>query len=665
MKTLRSNRSWSWLAALAGLTGSGDAPAQTRYVQPQVDPQWMRFNIRDTSLGLAAEGERSVVKSQSSGADSSYERLFFGPSLGLNFDGSIYHPNLLQYSVESDNIFGWNKERTTQPGGPQTRDEFQYLGRFSSRADVLPGKPYHGSLFGGYSHDYRDYDVFNRAIVDNWNYGARADWDLHPMSFGASYHHYDDQISTLSGLSSSSSDTVGLSVAHTRDAGQTSLGGSYSQYSHLDYGTAGRGSSYSASLADTEQFGDRRQGRLESSISYFRQDYVGQPNEQFTGQGNLTVEHRPTLTSSYGLTFDRYQTDSLTSDNVHAQAQLQHRLYESLTSTLLVRGANYEVTAPLSSGYTRRYGVGWSEHYTKTLSPTTRLTINSSLRGDHVEQQNLGSIQNEAHTYGAGGAPPGTFFLNTQNAKWSSVAVWKTDRSQRYIRGIDYELFLNGTVTQVQRLAGSIMDASVVVDYDVEPLPGGQYEALAETFEVRFSLLNNRWALYTRGSLSWNNAPATMRISDVANYAFGTDYTWRWLRAGAEYSIYDSGYARYNMTRLYESANVRFSNATSAGLDFSQSWLDYTSSDRQEQNYRFTAFIHRAMSRHLRLNARGGYDLRVGPGVDQELVAFRFDLDYNIGRTTLTAAYDYEHDVFLESDVRYRHLFTLRVQRAF
>ena len=665
MKTARSNLSWSWLAALAALTGSGDAPAQSRYSQPEVDPQWMRLNIRDASLGVTAEGEHSAVKSTGSGVSSTYDRLFFGPSLGLNLDGSVYHPNLLQYSLESDNAFGWKNERITLSSGSQTRDELQYLGRFSSRAEVLPGKPYHGSLFGGYSHDFRDYDLFNRAIVDNWNYGARAAWDLHPVTIGANYRHHDEDISTLNGRSSSSDDTYGVNLSHARDAGQTSLGGSYSEYSHVDYGTAGRGTSYSVSLADLEQFGSRRQSRLESSVNYLRQDYVGQPSDQFTAQANLTVEHRPTLTSSYGVTFDRYEANGLTSDNLSGQAQLQHRLYESLTSTLVVLGSDYEATAPLSSGYTRRYGVGWMENYTKVLSPTTRLTVNNSLRGEHVDQRNLSSVQNEAHTFGNGGAPPDTFFLNIQNVNWASVGVWKIDRSQKYIRGIDYELFLNGTVTQIQRLTGSLMDASVVVDYDIEPLPAGQYESLAETFGVRFSLLNNRWALYARGSLSWNNAPVTMRIPGMANYAFGTDYTWRWLRAGAEYSLYDSGYAVYNMTRLFESANVRFSHDTSGGLDFSQSWLDYTSSQRQEQDYRFTAYIHRAMSRHLRLNARGGYDIRVGPGVDQELVAFRFDLDYNIGRTTLNLAYDYEHDLFLRTEVRDRHLFTLRLQRSF
>ena len=665
MNPVRFHLSWPWLTVLTALTAFSDALAQLHYPQPEVDPQWLRLNVRDASVGVAAEGEQSTVNSTGSGAGSSYDRLFVGPSLGLNLDGSVYHPNLMQYSLESDNIFGWENERVTQSGGSQNRNELQYLGRFSGRGEVLPGKPYHGSLYGGYSHDYRDYDLFNRAVVDNWNRGAQAAWELHPVTLGANYYHYDEDISTLNGHSGSHNDTFGMSAVHARDAGQTSLSSTYTDYAHLDYGTPARGSGYSVGLADGEVFGSRRQCRLDTSVNYLRQDYVGQPNDQLTGQANLMVEHGPKLTSSYGLTYDRYDTGSFTSDGVTGHAQLQHRLYDSLSSALLVQGTDYEATAPFNSGFTRRYGVGWLENYTKALGSTVRLTVNNSLQGDHVEQQNLSSIQNEGHTFGTGGAPSDTFFLNIQNVNWGSVSVWKTDRSQKYIRGIDYELFLNGPITQVQRLSHSLMDASVVVDYDADPLPAGQYDTLAETFGIRLSLWNNRWALYVRGSLSWNNAPETMRIPGMANYVFGTDYTWRWLRAGAEYSIYDSTLASYNMTRVFESVNLRFNDATSGGLDFAQSWMDYTSGSRQEQDYRFTAFIHQSISRHLRLNARGGYDLRSGLGVDQQLTVFRFDLDYNIGRTTIKASYDYEHDLYLNTELRERHLFTLRLRRSF
>ena len=666
MNPVRFHRSWPWLAALIALMAWGDARAQQwRYRQPEEDPQWLRLNIRDASVGVAAEGEHSTVSSSGSGAASSHDRLFVGPSLGLNLDGSIYHPNLMQYSLESDGAFGLEHERITLPGGAaQTRDEYRYLGRFSCRTEVLPGKPYHGSFFGGYSHDFRDYDLFNRAIVDSWNHGAQAAWELHPVTLGANYYHRDEDVSTLNGLTSSRDDALGLSVAHAREAGQTSLGGSYNQYSHVDYGTAGSGSSYSVSLADSEQFGNRRQCRLDTSLNYFRQDYINQPNDQLTGQANLTVEHQPNLTSSYGLNYDRYNTGSLNSDNIAGHAQLTHRLYESLNSTLLVQGANYEATSPLVSGFNRRYGVAWMEHYTKTLGLGMRLTLNNSLQGDHVEQQNLNSIQNEAHTFGAGGAPPETFFLNVPNVNQASIAVWNSDRSQRYLLGSHYRLFVNGTVTQIERQPGSGMADSVKVDYDVEPTAPGQYDTLAETFGVRLDLWNNRWALYARGHLSWNTAPAAMRVPGMANFAFGTDYTWRWLRAGAEYSIYDSTLAQYNMFRLYESVNLRFNDATSGGLDFTQSWLDYVSSLRQEQDYRFTAYVQRSLSRHLRLNARGGYDLRSGVGVDQDLLVFRLDLDYNIGRTTIKAGYDYEHDVYLNTEVRVRHLFTLRLRRS-
>ena len=42
-----------------------------------------------------------------------------------------------------------------------------------------------------------------------------------------------------------------------------------------------------------------------------------------------------------------------------------------------------------------------------------------------------------------------------------------------------------------------------------------------------------------------------------------------------------------------------------------------------------------------------------------------FEIGTFDGRTTLNLAYDYEHEIFLKTEVRDRHLFTLRLQRSF
>jgi len=87
------------LAATAiGLRAFG----QARYLQRYQEPEWSRFRITDISVGGYAEGTFDQNDFKNSGTTVTHERVFVGPALGLNAVGSIYHPNLLTYYLNSD-----------------------------------------------------------------------------------------------------------------------------------------------------------------------------------------------------------------------------------------------------------------------------------------------------------------------------------------------------------------------------------------------------------------------------------------------------------------------------------------------------------------------------------------------------------------------------------
>src|SRR5205807_2376813 len=106
-----------------------------------------------------------------------------------------------------------------------------------------------------------------------------------------------------------------------------------------------------------------------------------------------------TLKNYDDFDYDHFQTGSFKSDNYAGQASLQHQLYESLISTLTLRAADYEASDTNSSGYTRRFGAGFSEIYTKHITDSSRLQLNNSLFVEHTDQQTIGTIENERHTF--------------------------------------------------------------------------------------------------------------------------------------------------------------------------------------------------------------------------------------------------------------------------
>src|SRR5262245_49882317 len=78
------------LAALIALAAAREASSQL------VEPQWLRLRLNEISAGAYAESEYQQT-SANGGSATTYTRTFAGPSLGLNVDGSIYHPNLFRY----------------------------------------------------------------------------------------------------------------------------------------------------------------------------------------------------------------------------------------------------------------------------------------------------------------------------------------------------------------------------------------------------------------------------------------------------------------------------------------------------------------------------------------------------------------------------------------
>jgi len=67
----------------------------------------------------------------------------------------------------------------------------------------------------------------------------------------------------------------------------------------------------------------------------------------------------------------------------------------------------------------------------------------------------------------------------------------------------------------------------------------------------------------------------------------------------------------------------------------------------------------------LSLGVDMGVSFRRGYGSDQLLAAFRPAIKYVVGKTTIDVGYDYEYDLYLQSQESQTHRFSLRYKRVF
>jgi hypothetical protein len=116
---------------------------------------------------------------------------------------------------------------------------------------------------------------------------------------------------------------------------------------------------------------------------------------------------------------------------------------------------------------------------------------------------------------------------------------------------------------------------------------------------------------------------------------------------------------------LFQSVAWHPGNSSSLGLDATETWLDYTDTNRHEEDYRFVTRYHDMLTQRLSLGVDMGVAFRRGYGSDQLLAAFRPTIKYVVGKTTIDAGYDYEYDLYLRSQQSQTHRFSVRWKRVF
>lgn len=644
----------------------------------------MTLNLSDVSAGVYSEGSFDSSTYKNSNLTVSHESFFVGPSLGVGADGSIYHPNLVRYRLRSDGAFGYSQDRFTSDTTTVSRNELHYLGRFGLDMDFLPGKPYNANFFSNYDHSFRDNDFFDRVMVDSWRYGGKAAWDLGRWTLSGHYTHRDEESTSsyplvqstpggsqiiLDQKTTTHEDSAGMMARHERDRGGSSISYNFDQYTHEQATRVGEGTDQSISLGDTERFGAREQYRLNSNMNYSHRQTSEETDNDLNASVEFSAEHTPRLSSFYALNYEHFDTIGYNSDSYAGSATLSHQLFESLSSSASVRASDTESSGGFFSGYSRRFGGGISEAYTKRLSENARLRISNSVFVDHTDQQALTIVENERHTIGEPGSVfPDSFYLVAPRAIISTIVITDSRNVQQFINGFDYQIIQEGTRTRIQWLnpPGQPVPSSVLAFYRTDPTPEGSYDTLSEGLQVRLEFWNNQFGVYSRVNMSLNNAAADLHVLDLHTYTFGADYTWRWLRTGAEYEIYDSSESNYRSTRLFQSLFFQVDGESTLSLDFSQSWISYENLNRPvEENFRFITRYHRALTRQFDLALEGGTAWRRGLGADQVLATARPVIRYVIGKTTVDAGYDYEYNLYQAREERQKHTFTLRVRRAF
>jgi hypothetical protein len=668
MRKAPDNRIARWLTVVAFLLGSS-WPALSQRHYDDVDPQLIRFNLARASLGVYVEGMAEDSHYQN-GISSTYQRFFEGPMVGLALDGSIYHPDLLQYNLAGDFAVGWTQERTMTSGATIRRSEYDYIGSFTGNAFLLQNKPYRSELFAASGHTFREYDFFNHVLVDSFRYGLRSGYSDGPVPVNFTVAHLDEMTTGSDFNDSIQQTTINLDAYNERASGRTSMFYNFNDFTRTQGGSNASGTQNAVGLTDNERFGPRQMFEWRNAAAYTLRDFSEGSGDAVTAGSHLLVEHRDDLRSTYDFDYLRDTAEPATTERYDASAGVRHQLFSSLTSGLRLQAVHYDARGPGGEFVSTEYMGTWSESYTKRLSSSTRLTIGGSLGLSHTDQQSSSTahIVGEAHTFGSGGPFLNSFYLNVPHADPASVEVFDAARTRRYTPNLDYSVTVLDQRTLIQLIqpnpSGLTPTTPVVVDYQAVPQGTGSIDGRFGDAQVRVDFFNGLLGVYGRyNDANYHPSSPEIIIENVSSVAFGVDVTWNWLRAGGEYEIYDSTFTSYSAARFFQSLSFLPDEASSLSFSLNEGWTDYGRSRQFEQYYSTIGRYHRGVTSHLGVDLEAGFSYRTGFLVNELLAAVRPGVTYNIGKLSMKAGYDFEYQNTQNNQERKRQTFFLRAQR--
>ena len=650
-----------------------------------LEPQALRLQITAASVGIRLEAASEKVTSGNSGGTISFDRVFMGPVFGLNATGSVYHPNLLNFSVSGEISPGYEIENSSI-ASLSKRKELRFLGNYGANFVFLSTKPYRFSLLLNQSYTFRDYDFFNRVEVNSLRYGANLGYQAGRVPFTLNVWQRSE--STFGLTSSTALDETGLTfdAKNTRASGESAFNYTYTKANRSDLTAQSADSGQSVGIGDEETFGRNKQFHLNTNAGYSVRQSDFSPSNDTIASAILSVEHSPTLSSNYDVNYAGSTTDttigSSKSSNVNGSASLRHQLYESLTSTLRVLGEDYTTDGSFNgtngvstktSSENTRFGAGVTEQYTKRLGSIGQLSIVGAMMLEHSIIASGGDMMiqtDERHVFSSGTSSGVTdaFFLNLPNVDETAIVITNDHNDfPAYQEGLDYTVSNNGSLTMIRRTATSNIpqNATVFVDYRAKATGSGEYDTVTGLLNMRIDLWRGLVAVYGRYNSVQNSGAPNILLQDMNVYAVGLETTWRWLHAGLEYESHTSTLSTYQDTRLFQSVTFKPTRSSSLSFDLNESQTQYTDAARMEQNYSFMTRFQQVLSQNCRTQLEGGVAVRQGIGVDQTLMAVRPGFEWNFGQLEMKAGYSLEYGKFLGSDQRINQLLFFSARRNF
>lgn len=629
------------------------------HVQGQVTtpqgPRWLSFSKLSGFLTL--QFQVTDEKNTSEGEiQYDTDRRFLEGGLQVSTVGSIYHPSLLTFNVDA-NIVG-SRTKNTLISDASVYNSINNT--YNIRLQFLKKKKINLEFFTLSHYTTAERRFRGRFFSRHKRIGITLNSSIKTLPFTLSL--YNNQ-NTIDALTYSERDEKSKNIDF-----RTTFFSSAKTHSFLTF----KNKNYSESLYNVDydslevlfdfhhNYGIRSLNNVSSTLSFnkMKGNYNFELlrlilNSQYFFRKHLN------LRSAYTLTRDKAFQLSITRHDLNTT--LTHRLFESLTSSLLVGGRIEDSTVQRRDILLGRV----TFNYRKKI-PSGHIALFFSQQYENSENKSGGDLQHEIETFSFSFSD--TITLIRPGVDIDTIEITSPDFTHIYVRDVDYQVNVINNSVHITRLPGGDipMEGTVAVHYAYLAYADYTLKSLFQQVNVSLAFLRY-FELYYRRTLNDHNASSDYVIPLFDSYnrqIAGARFRTRFLTTEYSTEDYDATLSKYTANHIRASIAVNLFKRLQLAGSASLSHLKY------ETGILYNKF--KTYSGNINFNPSPRFNLRaIYRKISYETSEYfrdreslLFKIRWEFRKMILEAFYEHVFDGY-QQDERLHDFFSLSLKRRF
>jgi hypothetical protein len=577
--------------------------------------------------------------------------VYYG-GLFLNTNSYFWNPKFLTLDLGGE--YNPGRNQVSYLVVPD-QSEVRTLKRVNASATFFKEKQINFGVYTNFNQVYANRENLSNIRTNSFNYGgnlsfynrilplqvnlSKGQWDEHEIQTGRTYSTDQCDLQAIIKKSFTTKDKNELEYYHNE------------LFRQEPPSIRTQNISDNLNLKNSYVFDNKRQQSLNSFISGTDQKGTDEFKRlQVYENVNFTLPRNLSLLGNYSFT--EIQRTELTTKQQNTGAVLRHKLYESLTTSLVYEYNHINNTYYLESFH--RPGI--ELRYDKVI-PGGRLSLASSyfrLYQSRTSDSALIPIMSEQHALRTGEIE----LLDKPHAVNGSVVVKDVTGTIIYQLNFDYLLIERNAYLEITRVPGGQIaeNSSVYVDYVVNQPGSYRYDANIVNFSANVLVLKNLLEVYYRLSFqNYDHLENTefLTLNYITQNLVGARVEYKFASGGVEYDNYKSTVIPYRLLRFYFLLQGNIKGKVIYCLN--GNYRNYRMlDDNSLQKYGdLSGNVSYMITPQTKVTLDIGYRKQVGPGINLNLLTARSEFTANYNKLYFKAGVEVYKRLYLNDNINF------------